>query len=155
MQTAYFKCAAIVTMALALSSCAMVNDMSKRVFATPANAIAIVGDQVLVGEVVLGVDRTGAVTLSTENGSPSSCVGSMRYTSTMAGAIDLRCSDGSTAELQFSMLGNSRGYAYGQTAKSAASLTFGLSNQEARAYLLVPANKKLVENPESELLEIQ
>ncbi len=133
----------------------MVTDMSKRVFATPTNALAIVGEQVLMGDVVLGIDRTGSVTLNAEAGHPDSCLGSMRYTGTTAGTIDLRCNDGTAAELQFRMLGNSRGYAYGQTQKSAVSLTFGLSNQEARAYLVVPPNKKLVENPESEMLELQ
>ncbi len=155
MQTVTFKHTGVLSLALSLAGCAMVTDMSKRVFATPTNALAIVGEQVLMGDVVLGVDRTGSVTLNAESGKPDSCVGSMRYTSTMAGTIDLRCSEGVKAELQFQMLGNSRGYAYGQSEKSAVSMTFGLSNQEARAYLVVPPNKKLVENPESELLELQ
>jgi hypothetical protein len=155
MQNVTFKQAGMLCLALSLGGCAMVMDMSKRVFATPTNALAIVGEQVLIGDVVLGVDRTGSVTLNAEKGQPDSCIGSMRYTSTMAGTIDLRCSGAVAAELQFRMLGNSRGYAYGQSDKVAVSLTFGLSNQEARAYLVVPPNKKLVENPESELLELQ
>jgi len=155
MRTAIFKQAGLISLVLTMAGCAMVTDMSKRVFATPTNALAIVGEQVLMGDVVLGVDRTASVTLTAEQGQPDSCIGSMRYTSTTAGSIDLRCSDGVKAELQFQMLGNSRGYAYGQSNKSAVSLTFGLSNQEARAYLVVPPNKKLVENPESELLELQ
>ena len=79
----------------------------------------------------------------------------MRFTGTTSGAIDLRCNDGSAVDMQFALLSEARGYAYGQTASGPLSLTFGLSNQEALAYLKVPADRKLVEAGKDKKLELQ
>jgi hypothetical protein len=79
----------------------------------------------------------------------------LRYTATSSGVIDVHCNGGIDLEMQFKLLGETRGYAYGRTAKGPASLAFGLSNQDARAYLHVPKNKKLIENTEEETMELQ
>lgn len=128
----------------------MVNDKALRLFSSSANVYAIVNGQLLQGTMVFLPDRTGNLTLATDKGAISSCSGQVRYESTTGGAIDLRCSDGAAAQLRYSLLSETRGYAYGATATGAvtgvASLTFGLPAAQAAAYLTVPADKKLTVN---------
>ncbi len=147
--------ALMLTTLSVLSGCARINDYASWPLTSSMDAVAIVNDQVLQGVVKLVPDRTGRVTLSAEQGPITSCGGSLRFTGTTAGAMDLRCNDGSAVDLQFAMLSEVRGYAYGQTASGPVSLTFGLSNAEARAYLKVPANRKLVEAGKDKKLELQ
>jgi hypothetical protein len=152
----YRVATALVVVALtALAGCAKVNDRAWRLFATGGDAYAVVSDQVLQGDVQLVPDRTGTVTLKSLKGPITSCFGSLRFTASTAGAIDLRCNDGQALELQFALLSESRGYAFGQGATGPASLTFGLSASEAKAYLKVSANKKLVEVGKDGALAVQ
>jgi hypothetical protein len=144
---------------LGLMACAQVSDGSLLIFSSRVPAIALVNGQLLQGEVQLMPDRTGSATLTTRTKPPSaagadnaritSCVGQLRYTSSVAGAIDLRCSGGVAAELAFTMLSETRGYAYSQTSGVPVSMTYGLAPDEARAYLKVPDDKRLLVRPGS------
>ena len=149
---------------LGLSGCAQVADGSLLVFSSRVPAIALVNGQLLQGEVQLMPDRTGSTTLTshakplstgTDNARIASCVGQLRYTSSVAGAIDLRCSGGVAAELAFTMLSSTRGYAYSQTPGVSVSMTYGLAPDEARAYLKLPDDKRLVLRPGSSDLELR
>lgn len=141
---------ALPLLPLVLGGCAMVNDKALRLFSSKANAFAIVNGQLLQGDMVFLPDRTGNLTLIADKGAISSCSGQVRYESTTGGAIDLRCNDGTAAQLRYSLLSETRGYGYGPTTlgatTGAASLTFGLSANQALAYLTVPADKKLTVN---------
>jgi hypothetical protein len=145
----------ILTTLVILSGCARINDYASWPMSSSIDAIAIVNNQLLQGDVKLVPDRTGRATLSAAQGPITSCVGALRFTGTTTGAIDLRCNDGSTVDLQFAMLSEARGYAYGQTASGPVSLTFGLSNAQAQAYLKLPPNRKLVETGKDKKLELQ
>lgn len=131
---------------LVFGGCATVNDKALRLFSSKATVFAIVNGQLLQGDMVLLPDRTGNLTLTSDKGAISSCSGQVRYESTTGGAIDLRCNDGAGAQLRYSLLSETRGYAYGPTSAGAASLTFGLTATQALAYLTVPADKKLTVN---------
>lgn len=171
--SAYFSIVASALVAL-LAGCADLNDTGLAVLATRVSAHAIVNEQLVQGEMTLFADHTGTVTLRGQtmpsDGSgglalpaqpPSgklalnSCVGRLRYTATNTGSIDLRCNDGSVAELRMALIGESRGYGYGHTATGLVSLTFGLTAVEARAHLTVPANRQLVEGTDSSSLELR
>ena len=141
--------------ALMLCGCAKVNDKTLGWFSSSADAYVIVNGQVLSGTLVLIPDRTGRLSVSSESGPITSCSGGMRHTATHAGAIDLRCNDGSDATLEFTLITETRGYAYGKTAQGQVSLTFGIPPEEARAFLTVPEGKKLVESKLSGALELQ
>ncbi len=143
---------------LVFGGCAMVNDKALRLFSSSANAYAIVNGQLLQGNMTFLPDRTGNLTLATDKGAMRSCSGQVRYESTTGGSIDLRCNDGATSQLRYSLLSETRGYAYGPTANGpmtgAASLTFGLTAAQAVAYLTVPTDKKLTVNA-AEGLDLQ
>lgn len=163
------QCVSMVVMgfALGLVGCAQVSEVSLLIFSTRVPAIALVNGQLLQGEVQLLPDRTGAVTLSANTKTQSamgtgadksfitSCVGQLRYTSTVAGVIDLRCSGGIACELVFTMLSETRAYAYGQLAGVPVSMTYGLTPDEAKAYLKLPTDKRLVARPGSSELELR
>jgi hypothetical protein len=148
------------------TGCAQVSDGSLLIFSSRVPAIALVNGQLLQGEVQLMPDRTGSATLAARakplgasSGADSaritSCVGQLRYTSSVAGAIDLRCNTGVAVELVFTMLGSTRGYAYSQALGAPVSMTYGLTPDEARAYLQLPSGRALVVRPGSSDLELR
>lgn len=142
-------------LAALMSSCAMVNDTGLRLVSTKRDAYLIVNGQLLTGQVRLIPDRTGLVSFSTEKGAIGACSGGMRYSSTNAGEMDVRCSDGTQVTLQTTLLSETRGYAYGSTVQGPSSLVFGLPDQDVRAFLTVPKGMTLAPNAESGELELR
>ncbi len=163
-----------------LAGCADLNDVGRATLATRVPAYAVINEQLVHGKMTLYTDRTGTVDLQVDeaqpasNNSPSdffnapvpdarvvqrpilnSCLGSFRYTATTYGVVDLRCNEGSTTELRMALIGETRGYGYGQTATGLASLTFGLAPAEARAHLTAPPGKQLQEVSGSSGLEMR
>lgn len=138
--------------------CSSVNDRALRVISSKASAYAIVNGTLLQGDLTIVPDRTGKITLSTGTGSDGTvvlaCVGQSRYEASNSGVIDLRCSDGTFAALTFSLISETRGFAYGATSLGPASLAFGLPPSEAQAYLRAPINGKLVLKT-GDVLELQ
>ncbi|APW43137.1 hypothetical protein [Rhodoferax saidenbachensis] len=130
-----------------LTGCAMIEDRTGRVFSSRAEAVVIIHNQVLHGNVAFAPDRTGTVEFSGGRGTVRNCFGSIRYDGTTTGRVDLHCNDGSEAVIPFTLLSATRGYGYSPSATEPASLVFGLSNQYAKAYLAVPPGMRLVELP--------
>jgi hypothetical protein len=79
----------------------------------------------------------------------------MRYTSSNGAEIDLRCNDGTQVALQIAMLSETRGYGYASTAQGPASVAFGLSEQDARGFLTIPAGMVLAPNAKTGALELR
>lgn len=156
-----------------LAGCADLNDTGLAALSYKVPAYAVVDEQLVQGEMVLFPDHTGTITLRGEPavaagaadanapvrpvGKPllTSCVGRMRYIATTAGTIDLRCNDGAVADLRMALIGETRGYGYGQTATGLASVVFGMTPVESRAHLTVPPGKQLLERAESGGLELK
>jgi hypothetical protein len=157
-----------------VAACADLNDTGLAALATRVQAYAVVNEQLVQGEMTLYPNHTGTVALRVELAQPASavidlnapakpaerpilnsCLGRFRYTSTTYGAIDLRCNDGSSTDLRMALIGETRGYGYGQTATGLASLTFGMAPTEARAHLTTPPGKQLFESGTSSGLEMK
>lgn len=136
----------LVTLGLAVAGCAKVNDKTLGWFSTNADSFLIVNGALLTGTATLIPDRTGRLAFTADTGPVSGCAGTMRYTASQAGTIDLRCNDGAIALLKYTLITETRGYAYGKAADTPVSLTFGLSAADARAFLTVPEGKKLSED---------
>jgi hypothetical protein len=116
------------------------------VFSTRVPVISVVGAQLLQGDVLLLTDRITASTLKTNSKTQSpqvgagntvvtNCMGQLRHTGTVADVMDLRCEGAVEAELRFTMLSETRGYTYTQATVVPVSLTYGLAQDEAGAYL--------------------
>lgn len=130
-----------VVLALLLCGCAKVNDAGLRLVSTKVDAWLIVNGQQLSGTVLLVPDRSGRVSFSADQGAITGCSGGLRYTATNSAAIDLHCNDGTQVDLQATLLSETRGYGYGNTAQGPSSIAFGLSEEDARAFMgrAVPA----------------
>jgi hypothetical protein len=112
------------------------------------------GWSTIAGDVLILMDRIGACILKANSKTQSSqvgagntamtnCVGQLRYTSTVAGVIDLRCDAAFKAKLQFTMLSEMHGYTCSQATETSVSLVYGFAPDEAKAYLELPPNKQL------------
>jgi hypothetical protein len=128
----------------ALCSCAKVNDTGLRLVSTRVDAFAVINGRLLTGDVILIPDRTGRVILATDADPAMTCMGAMRYTASVSGEMDLSCGDGTSTRLRYSLITETRGYAYGASALGPISVAFGLPFQEATAYLRIPDGKRLV-----------
>jgi hypothetical protein len=152
-----FKAHARVTLLLALSlflgACARLNDVTMRAMATPAPALAVMGNRVLTGQALVYTDRSGTLELQDASEPALSCMGALRYNTTNSGTVNLRCSDGVQAQLSFTALSEASGHGSGRTDAGLVSFTYGLEPGPARAWLTPPAGKRLVVHGEGLRLE--
>ncbi len=139
---AYTRPVLLLAGVLLLGGCAAVNDATMRALATPAPALAVVGERVLTGEMLIYTDRSGKLQLRSEGEPALSCMGTLRYTATASGTVNLSCSDGRQARLSFTALGESSGH--GGAPGEPISFTYGLAPESARAWLTPPPGKRLV-----------
>ena len=144
---------ASVVLALFLAGGAGAETVRPGFFSVRLPVIAILHDELFVGEAVGYLDRTGTIEVKSVLDSADKCVGTFRYTGPETGVVQLRCDDGSEATLLFDGLGAFSGYGQGNTRRGPASFTFGLGPGEAASHLKVPRDKKLVEGAEGPRLE--
>lgn len=145
--------ASLLSLPLLLGGCAALNDATMRALATSVPALGVIGERVLSGEMLLYTDRSATVQLQGQGEPGLSCMGSMRYTSSTGGMVNLRCSDGRQARLAYTALGETSGYGIGRDEVHSISLTYGLAPEAARAWLIAPPGKRLVPDGDSLRLE--
>lgn len=123
--------------------------------ASSVGAVAVVQDTLLLGKVVLLTNRSGTVNLAEPAPAPApsavastvprlTCTGSLYYTATTTGVINLRCSDGTVEGLAFTAVSATRGVVNGSTARGPMSLVFGMAPADAVGILTPPAGQRLV-----------
>ncbi|HEY1460543.1 MAG TPA: hypothetical protein VGH59_10870 [Casimicrobiaceae bacterium] len=132
---------------------AIAEEVPMGLFTVTLPVIAILNDNLYIGDAVAHVNRTGTITLRSVLDPKDRCVGSFRFTSLKTGLADMRCDDGVEAQLSFNALSVFSGYGYGSTPKGPASFTFGLGAEEAAAHLTVPQGRKLVQRSDGLRLE--
>jgi len=115
--------------------------------------IAILDDELFVGEAIGYIDRTGTIELRSALDPRSKCAGTFHYTGLATGVAEMHCDDGLKAALSFRSLGPFSGYANGSTRRGPASFTFGLDPEEAALHLTVPPGKRLTEKRDGLRLE--
>ena len=113
-------------------------------FSVSLPVIAILHDDLFVGEAIGYLDRTGTIELRSVRDEKDKCTGRFHYIGLRIGIAEMRCDDGIEAKLAFNALGAFSGYGGGTTPKGPASFTFGLGPEEAAAHLTLPQGKKLV-----------
>jgi hypothetical protein len=127
--------------AFLLSACVNLNDAAMRLLASSSPAFAIINDKVFEGTAQLYTDRSGKLDLQSEADPLVKCMGNLRRTATRGGVITLRCNDGIEVFVNFILLSEASGHGTGGTGQGMLSLTYGLSKNEAAAYLKLPATR--------------
>lgn len=142
-----------IPLCLALSACETAGGARMGLFTATAPVVAILYDDLLLGEAVGYMDRTGTISIQSAVNPELRCAGEFRYTGARSGVATLRCNDGLEAVLSFNGLSSLSGYGYGRTSRGPASFTYGLTPEEASRYLTLPARKRIVRKPEGPRLE--
>lgn len=135
------KLAVLLVMGVAVSGCAMVVEKGTGWLSSDADAIAVMGSRVLRGEANFARERVGTVQLKSADSPVVNCFGSLRYTATTSGTIDMSCNDGSQFVLPFQEISQLRGTARGMAGNQPFGLTYGMSPERAAGYLGLPADK--------------
>src|SRR5262245_37505512 len=148
-------CGVIAGVALGFTaiSHASAEETRSRLFSVTLLVIAILHDDLFVGEVIGYIDRTGTIDLRSALAPITKCVGSFRYTGPKTGLADMRCDDGVQVILSFNVLSIFSGYGYGNTSVGPASFTFGLDPEEAASHLMFPHGRRLIQRLEGLRLE--
>lgn len=137
--------AVLVLVAATLPGCARMADTAQSLFVSSTPAVALVGAQLVQGQLQVYNDNTGFIALE---GNPQRqpvlrCSGRMPVTGTFSREIDLRCSNGVQTRIAMNMRTDLRGFAYGGEGEQAVSLVFGLESSEVLALLKPPAQMAL------------
>jgi hypothetical protein len=113
------------------------------VLSSTGPVIAILGGELLVGEVTAHLAGWGTIALRSPTDPALTCVGEFSATDALGDAGELRCSDGASATFEFQRLSLRRGYGAGKSSHSALSFTYGLTAEESAPYLKLPPGKAL------------
>ncbi|MDB5810720.1 MAG: hypothetical protein JWN94_2842 [Betaproteobacteria bacterium] len=105
--------------------------------------IAIVADELYIGEAVGHLSGAGTLMLRSQSNPAVSCRGEFTSNAAQSGSGQLACSDGTAATFQFKRLSTFTGFGAGNSALSSLSFVYGLGPIEAAAYLKLPPGKKL------------
>ena len=132
---------------LGLSGCAMVGEKVGGWLSSNSEALAVVDGRVLRGQANFAREREATFQLQTQDQPALSCFGTLRFTATTSGVIDMSCNDGRAIALAFQSLGPLSGIARGLLGNAAFALTYGLSAERAAAYLAVPADRLMPPKP--------
>jgi hypothetical protein len=108
-----------------------------------APVIAILGGELLVGEVTAHLAGWGTIALRSRSNPALTCVGEFSATDALGDAGQLRCSDGASATFEFQRLSLRRGYGAGTSSRGALSFTYGLNAEESAPYLKLPPGQAL------------
>lgn len=132
---------------LALFGCATTGGGHMGLFTASAPVIAIMYDDLFVGQAIGHIDHTGTIDMHSALDAGKRCVGEFRYTGSNSGVATMQCNDGTDARISFNALSMLSGYGYGRTNRGPVSFTYGLTPEKAAKYLTLPAGKKLVRRP--------
>jgi hypothetical protein len=105
--------------------------------------IAILGAELLVGEVTAHLAGWGTIALRSRSNPALTCVGEFGATEALGDAGQLRCSDGASVTFELQRLSLRRGYGAGTSSRGAFSFTYGLDAEESTPYLKLPQGQSL------------
>ena len=126
-----------------MSGCANESGARMGLFSATGPVIAILADDLFLGEVTGYMDRTGTIEIKSAVNESVQCIGEFRYTGSKTGIARVRCNDGTEASIDFTSLTALSGYGFGKTSRGPASFTYGLTPEQSSRYLKLPEGKKL------------
>jgi hypothetical protein len=115
-------------------------------FSAKGVVIAIVADDLFVGEAEGHLNGAGTLTIKSQKNPAVHCFGQFTSSAALGGSGQMHCSDGVTATFHFQRLDMFRGHGAGTSSRGSMSFAYGLSVEEAGLYLKLPQGKKLTHN---------
>jgi hypothetical protein len=116
---------------------------SAELFSATRPVIAIVADDLFVGEAEGHLSGAGTLAIHSQKDPALTCLGQFTSSAALGGSGQLQCSDGATATFQFKRLSAFSGYGIASFSRGAMSFAYGFTHEEAGPYLNLPAGKKL------------
>lgn len=114
-----------------------------QLFTSTGPVIAILNDNLLVGEATGHLGGWGTIALRSGAKAGLTCVGEFSYTDLLGDAGKLTCSDGTSASFWFQRLSLMRGYGASNAGRSVLSFTYGLTAEDSAPYLKLPPGRQL------------
>lgn len=115
-------------------------------FSSTGIVIAILAGDLFVGEAEGHLDGSGTLAIHSQRDPGRSCTGQFTSSPGHGGSGRIQCTDGATGTFQFRRLSVRRGYGTGESSKGLLSFAYGLTHDEAGAYLRLPEGKRLVQS---------
>ncbi len=115
-------------------------------FSATGKVIAILADDLFVGEAEGHLDGAGTLTIRSQKTPAVYCFGQFTSSAALGGSGQMHCSDGVTATFHFQRLDMFSGHGAGASSRGSMSFAYGLSVGEAGLYLKLPQGKKLTHN---------
>jgi hypothetical protein len=120
--------------------------VSAGLFSAKGTIVAILSDDLFIGEAEGHLDGSGTVTIRSQKNPNLACRGEFTSSAERGGTGKLVCSDGATATFQFQRLSVYRGHGVANFSRGAMSFAYGFAADEAAPYLKLPSGKKLQHN---------
>jgi phospholipid transport system substrate-binding protein len=112
-------------------------------FSAKGPVIAILAGELYVGEAEGHLDGSGTIAIHSQINPGVTCRGQFTSSAELGGTGQMQCSDSTTATFHFQRLTMLRGHGSGNHSRGSMSFTYGLTADESRTYLKLPAGKKL------------
>ena len=115
-------------------------------FSAKGAVIAILAGELFVGEATGHLSGAGTLAIRSKKDPVITCHGQFTSSAELGGLGQMQCSDGATATFSFKRLNIFRGYGVGNFSRGGMSFAYGLTAEEAKPYLALPAGKQLRRN---------
>lgn len=129
--------------AVFVSGCANEGGARMGLFSATAPVIAVMSGDLFTGEAEGYANMTGKIEVQSAVNPSIRCMGHFEYSSREHGSGKMRCNDGAEASFDFKALSMLSGYGIGTSSRGPFSFAYGLTPEEAKKYLTIPANKRL------------
>jgi hypothetical protein len=137
---------ALAVLAACIGCAATVPVAEAGLFSATGAVIAIVADDVYVGEAEGHLDGSGTVSIRSQKKPGAKCFGEFTSSAELGGSGQLKCSDNTSASFHFKRLSVYRGYGVASFSWGDMNFVYGFKPEEAGPYLKLPQNKKLARN---------
>jgi hypothetical protein len=133
----------VTAVAVFAGLCAWVHPAGAGLLSGTGPVIAILGDDLFVGEAEGRISGSGTVRIQSRAKPEINCRGEFNSSSDVGGEGNLKCSDGAAATFLFERLGLRRGHGRGTSSRGRLTFTYGLNPSESMPYLKPPPGKVL------------
>ena len=119
------------------------NIAAQELFSKTGPVIAIMADELFLGEAVGHLGGAGTIAIHSQRNPGVTCLGEFTSSAELGGSGRMRCSNGATGTYRFTRLTLEQGHGQGRYNQRSMSFTYGLTADESKPYLKLPAGKQL------------